>query len=364
MSDASGALQQSDRWEEPSARVPVRFGSYGLRLRVGIAALVTAAGVYFFYFLQFYWNRGFIDWNDQVRWSVWAVALLVAVGAYAVLPGAGWRRLAAGAVTALGALPLMFMGVGSTAAAISYALAPAAFAAGWLLVRERPARSYWALFGTAVLLLLEPVRLPVLSDFFWAMPWLEQNVVRLVALLAVTVAICWFARWIAMHGPSPAQQAERRRLALAEREAALHAVRVQQLREWEAAYVSVHGAPPPPGAAPALGAGVQAVPRASRPSRPFARAALALGLVALGVFVLATTLYLVGVSTLNLGVIVTGSVLSLVSGIPALLAVILGHVAVHRARPLGVQAGAVVGMVIGYLLVALLLVSLLLALVS
>ena len=156
----------SSRWQEPTARLPLRWGSYRFRYAGAIVLIVAGALV-----LQ--------------AGSVYADYLIV-LGAGAHI--AGWLILPArGASRAAVAVPsVLFVGVlllGSVAAVLL--IGPLAF---WLLLRQRPSASYLATL------------LPVASGLVLAQlyPQYGDGGIVVGVSLVVIVGSAWIARWIAV----------------------------------------------------------------------------------------------------------------------------------------------------------------------
>lgn len=154
------------RWQEPTARLPLRWGSYRVRY-VGAIALIVAGALV----LQ--------------AGSVYADYLIVlGVGAHIagwlILPARGASRAAVAIPSALlvGALLL-----GSVAAVLL--VGPLAF---WLLLRRRPGASYLAIL------------LPVASGLVLAQlyPQYGDGAIVVGVSLVVLVGSAWIARWIAV----------------------------------------------------------------------------------------------------------------------------------------------------------------------
>jgi hypothetical protein len=143
-------------WREPTSLLPLRWGTYRLRY-IGAIVLILAGAL-----------------------------VLQAGSAYAdylILPARGVRRAAVAVPSALLVGSLL---IGSVAAVLL--VAPLAF---WLLVRQRPGRSYLATL------------LPLASGLVLAQlyPQYGHGAVVVAVSLVVIVGSAWIARWIAGHTP-------------------------------------------------------------------------------------------------------------------------------------------------------------------
>jgi len=176
-----------------------------------------------------------------LRILILSIPHIVMTLAVLVVPAPPKRRLIAAALTAWPIIGQALLVLpdrpdGSTRYLLELVLLPGIAAltalAAWLVVRMRPAASF-GLLPIAILLIV--VRLFTISFLSYPL------------IMGILVGIPWLARAVAVSRAT--------RLSPAERAAALqaqqHAIRVEQLRQWEAAYASVHGGQaPPPGTIP------------------------------------------------------------------------------------------------------------------
>ncbi len=104
------------RWQEPSARLPLRWGDHATRLWVGLWLLVGG-------------TLAIAGANTEALWVLW-LGMLAHVAGWCVLPAAGWRRLVAIAPSAIASAMLL---AGPRFAVVL--VVPYLF---WLLARHRP----------------------------------------------------------------------------------------------------------------------------------------------------------------------------------------------------------------------------------
>ena len=154
------------RWQEPTARLPLRWGSYRFRYAAAIVLIVAGALV-----LQ----AGSVYADDLIVLGAGAH-----ITGWLILPSRGAFRAAVAvpSVLLVGALLL-----GSVAAVLL--AGPLAF---WLLLRQRPAASYLAIL------------LPVTSGLVLAQlyPQYGDGAIVVGVSLVVIVGSAWIARWIAV----------------------------------------------------------------------------------------------------------------------------------------------------------------------
>lgn len=152
-------------WREPATRIPLRWGTYRLRVVAAIVLivagglLVQATSVYAFYFLP--------------------IGLAAHALGWLILPARGGRRVIAAAVSALAVAMQL---TGSEASVLL--VVPLAF---WFLLRQRPATSYLATL------------LPLASGLILAklFPQFGGGAIVVVVSLVVLVAAAWIGRSIA-----------------------------------------------------------------------------------------------------------------------------------------------------------------------
>lgn len=153
-------------WQEPTARIPLRWGSYRVRYAGALALILAGALV-----LQ--------------AGSAYADYLIVLgagahIAGWLILPARGARRAAVAVPSALLVGSLL---IGSVAAVLL--VGPLAF---WLLLRQRPGRSYLATL------------LPLASGLILAQlyPQYGDGAIVVAVSLVVIVASAWIARGIAV----------------------------------------------------------------------------------------------------------------------------------------------------------------------
>lgn len=159
-------MASSTVWQEPTSRLPLRWGTYRARY-LGALALILAGA------LVLQAGSAYADY-----------LIVIGVGAHIagwlILPARGARRAAVAVPSALliGSLLL-----GSVAAVLL--VAPLAF---WLLLRERPGKSYLATL------------LPLASGLVLAQlyPQYGDGAIVVAVSLVVIVGAAWIARWLAL----------------------------------------------------------------------------------------------------------------------------------------------------------------------
>jgi hypothetical protein len=156
-------------WREPTSLLPLRWGTYRLRYLGAIVLILAGALV-----LQA--GSAYADYLIAIGFSTH-------IAGWAILPARGVRRAAVAVPSALLVGSLL---IGSVAAVLL--VAPLAF---WLLVRQRPGRSYLATL------------LPLASGLVLAQlyPQYGHGAIVVAVSLVVIVGSAWIARWIAGHAP-------------------------------------------------------------------------------------------------------------------------------------------------------------------
>jgi len=152
-------------WREPSSLLPLRWGRYRLRylgaitLILGGALVLQAGSAYADYLI--------------------VIGFVAHIAGWAILPARGARRAAVAVPSALLVGALL---IGSAAAVLL--VVPLAF---WLLVRQRPGRSYLATL------------LPLASGLILAQlyPQYGNGAIVVCVSLLVVVASAWIARVLA-----------------------------------------------------------------------------------------------------------------------------------------------------------------------
>jgi hypothetical protein len=163
-----------DGWREPTSLLPLRWGGYRSRYTAALTLLVAggllaqAASAYATYLLYAGLTAHLLGW--------W------------ILPGRGWRRFWMSLPSALVMLVLLTGGPSSAALVVPLA--------GWLYVRQRPARCY--------LVLLAPfIAGVVLGQVF---PQYGHGAVVVTVASAVLVGSAWLARLLANSGQTPSHE--------------------------------------------------------------------------------------------------------------------------------------------------------------
>lgn len=155
---------------EPTRLLPLRWGHYVDRYVLGLA-LMLGGGI------------GLQGANPRILPLLLAGTVMHATG-WAILPARGWRRVL-GALVGTAQIWLLLIGPAAVWTLVLPFLA-------WLLVRQRPLRSYVAvLFPLAAGILV-----PQVSAEYTFQPY------ALVIGLAVVVGAAWIARLIAGTAPS------------------------------------------------------------------------------------------------------------------------------------------------------------------
>lgn len=160
----------SERWREPTALLPLRWGSYRARyltataLVIAGALLVQATSVYAVFLL----GAGF----------------LAMIAGWLVLPSRGLRRLGVVIPAALASSAPLFGSAGAIALVVALA--------AWLYLRQRPGIAYLVL------------PLPVLSGVILAQlfPQYGDGLIVVAVSLVVVVASAWLAQSIARTRPA------------------------------------------------------------------------------------------------------------------------------------------------------------------
>lgn len=152
-------------WREPTRRIPLRWGTYEGRYLAGLLFIVSG-------------SLALQGANPRILILLLAGTAFHTLG-WAILPAQGWRRLVVAAPN-IAVTWLLLTGPQSV-----WMLAVAFVS--WLLVRQRPARSYLAL----VFVLFAGVTIPPVFHEYAQMPW------ALAISAAVLVASAWLARLLA-----------------------------------------------------------------------------------------------------------------------------------------------------------------------
>lgn len=160
-------------WREPTRALPLRWGSYTLRLLAGIALILVGVAL--------------IQLTSTYSLAVLPIGLFAHVSGWCILPGIGWRRVLAAGVGAITSIVLLNGAPATVFLALPFAC--------WLLVRQRPLLSYSTLL------------LPLIAAFLLAQAFPDYGwgVIVLSIAGAVLVGAAWIARSLAeMSGKSSA----------------------------------------------------------------------------------------------------------------------------------------------------------------
>ena len=152
-------------WREPSSLLPLRWGRYRLRYLGAIVLILAGALV--------------IQAGSAYADYLIVIGFAAHIAGWAILPARGARRAAVAVPSALFVTALL---LGSVAAVLL--VVPLAF---WLLVRQRPGRSYLATL------------LPLASGLLLAQlyPQYGNGAIVVAVSLVVVVVSAWIARALA-----------------------------------------------------------------------------------------------------------------------------------------------------------------------
>lgn len=171
---ADGSTSTPHGWREPTSLLPLRWGGYRGRYFAAVALifvgglLVQATSAYAPYLLSAGVGTHLLGW--------W------------ILPGRGWRRFWMSLPSALVMLVLLTGGPSSASLVVPLA--------GWLYVRQRPARCY--------AVLLAPFAAGVILG--QGFPQYGFGAIVLTAAGAVLVGSAWLARLLANSGRIPSHE--------------------------------------------------------------------------------------------------------------------------------------------------------------
>jgi hypothetical protein len=171
MAEPTASASSQSGWREPTSTLPLRWGGYRFRYISAIALLISggllvqATSAYATYLLYIGMAAHLLGW--------W------------IVPGRGWRRFWMSLPSALVMLVLLTGGPSSAALVVPLA--------GWLYVRQRPARCYPVL--------LAPFAAGVILG--QAFPDYGYGVIVVTIALAALVGSAWLARLIANSGRTP-----------------------------------------------------------------------------------------------------------------------------------------------------------------
>jgi hypothetical protein len=152
-------------WREPAAQIPLRWGGYRARYLAAVA-LILAGGL-LIQAASFY-SQQFLALGTAAHLAGWWI-----------VPGRGWRRLWA-SIPSVFVMILLLTG-GPAFAALLLPLA------GWLWLRQRPARSYLALIA--------PLATGILLG--QAFPQYGFGAIAVTIATLVLVGSAWLARLLA-----------------------------------------------------------------------------------------------------------------------------------------------------------------------
>lgn len=163
-------------WTDAVIRAPRAWGWYHVRYAAGLALIVLGV-------------IGTVLSSTYSLWFLLAGPVAQAIG-WLVLPGSLWRRIAVLLPCLLGGLLLL--------AGPQFAGGFALLVAGWLVVRNRPARSYLALI------------LPIGASFAFKelLHDYSQNWVMLALGAAVSIGAAWLAAWLDAIRQVPSQSVD------------------------------------------------------------------------------------------------------------------------------------------------------------
>ncbi|MGH1549361.1 hypothetical protein ACRAWB_09385 [Leifsonia poae] len=154
------------RWTEPASRLPLRWGSYRVRLATGLAMLVVGTAC--------------VLGTTTYSLTLLLIGSLMQPSAWAVMPSTIGRRVAV-ALPVLGFTWLMLGGPG-------FAWCYAVTLAAWLLVRLRPLPAFAVLALPIGWSLVIPL---LVKDY-------QEGWITILTSTVVIVVAAWAARWIAI----------------------------------------------------------------------------------------------------------------------------------------------------------------------
>ncbi|MEO7123055.1 MAG: hypothetical protein ABI400_08060 [Lacisediminihabitans sp.] len=160
-----------DGWREPTSRHPLRWGSYRFRYAAALTLLLVGGVL--------------VQTGSAYALYLLTLGLAIHLLGWWILPGRGWRRFWMSLPSAL--IMLVLLTGAESPAALVIPLA------GWLYVRERPARSYPVL--------LAPFAAGVILG--QAFPQYGSGAIVVAIATAVLVGSAWLARLIANSGRTP-----------------------------------------------------------------------------------------------------------------------------------------------------------------
>ncbi len=163
-------------WREPTSAIPLRWGTYRGRRLAGLVFIVSGL-------------LGLQGANPHILYLLLLGTTFHTVG-WAIMPSQGWRRLLVAAPN-IAVIWLLLTGPQSVwMLTVPYL--------SWLLVRQRPLRSYLSF----VFVLIGGITLPQFFQEYSAMPW------ALLISAAVLTASAWVARYLAATVKTPSVFAE------------------------------------------------------------------------------------------------------------------------------------------------------------
>jgi hypothetical protein len=159
-------------WREPAAQIPLRWGGYRARYLAAVA-LILAGGLLIQ--ASSFYSQQFLVLGAVAHLTGWWI-----------LPGRGWRRLWASIPSVF--VMILLLTSGPAFAALLIPLA------GWLWLRQRPARSYLALMA--------PLANGILLG--QAFPQYGSGAIVVTVSALVLVGSAWLARLLANGKQIPA----------------------------------------------------------------------------------------------------------------------------------------------------------------
>ncbi|MEO6943386.1 MAG: hypothetical protein ABI053_01585 [Lacisediminihabitans sp.] len=162
---------QGSGWREPTTRIPLRWGRYRARYLAALI-LILAGGL-------------LVQATSAYATYLLVIGLVAHLLGWWILPSRGWRRLWASLLSAL--IMLVLLTGGPSSAALVLPLA------GWLLARQRPARSY--------IVLIAPVATGIVLG--QAFPQYGYGAIVLAIAGVVLVGSSWLARLLANNRQTP-----------------------------------------------------------------------------------------------------------------------------------------------------------------
>ena len=257
-----GAAPHPLTWREPNRDVPLRWGSYRLRYALSLGLLLGSL------LLPLYLVA------PSGYTGLFAIAGLAVIAA-GVMPAPLARRAVAASLAVAFVLivivsNLSYQGSLSNVLFGIYQFVPFETAISvivWLVLRQRSPLAFLVLPLAYLEFLWRDSLFLVLSDGLWNLGLRGEGTafrdvlygitgyLTLVVHAGTVIGLVWLARVIAVARATALHRVPANQLThSAQREAAQHQARVEQITQWEAAYRDAHGgAEPPPGFSPPAG---------------------------------------------------------------------------------------------------------------